>query len=387
MPMIGECSFKNKEISLYFHIPFCTKKCSYCHFFVLPDVKSNHRQLIDAILLDLLGWQEQLRGQKLISLYFGGGTPSLLGPSELGEILKYVQRIIPFNPTDIEITLEANPETIDQDKLMAFADIGINRLSIGVQTLDDQLLKKLGRTHTASASLASIETAYRSGFENISIDLMYDLPCQTLSSWGNTLKYVGDLPITHLSLYNLTIEPNTVFFKYQEVLRKELPDAESSAAMYLLAQEMLNKFGLLQYEISAFAKEDLFSKHNVGYWTGRPFLGFGPSAFSYWEKSRFRLVPNLKVYAEKLKNGESSIDFKETLEAEPAKRELLTLALRLKKGVELNSFEKTHGPLALETHMSLQRLIRDDLLVNESNTIKLSSRGILFYDTVATELI
>jgi len=375
------------DISLYFHIPFCTKKCHYCHFFVLLDKISEHKRLIEAICLDIDLWAQALSGKRLVSIYFGGGTPSLLKPEEISAILSHVNKIIPFDPAKIEITLEANPETITKEKMRAFADCGINRVSIGVQTLDDALLEKLGRTHRAQTSINAVEATASAGFDNITIDLMYDIPCQTMESWQNTLQGVIKLPISHLSLYNLTIEPHTVFFKYQEKLRKELPDAECSADMYKMAQSVLEGSGLKQYEISAFARDGAVSRHNIGYWTGRPFLGFGPSAFSYWEGKRFRAVANLNRYEEALRSSRSPVDFSEELLPEQRRRELLAIALRLKSGVDLIDFQQQQGLLDPALMDTIHNLQKEGLLAITQNTISLTEKGILFYDTVAVEII
>lgn len=374
-------------ISLYFHIPFCTKKCDYCHFFVLPDKQQFHNQLTEALLLDISRWAPQLAHQQLASIYFGGGTPSLMSPDEIRLILDHVNKYLPVDPSTIEITLEANPETITYERMKAFASAGINRVSIGVQSLDDDLLIKLGRTHNAKTSINAILKTADAGIDNISIDLMYDIPCQTLSAWNRTLNAVVPLPISHLSLYNLTIEPHTVFFKYKESLRKQLPDAESSAQMYLMAQQMLESAGLKQYEISAFARNNAYSRHNVGYWTARPFIGFGPSAFSYLEGRRFRAVSNLNRYSEALQKGLPPEDFSEMLPPDARRRELLAIALRLKPGVDMSAFESQNGSLDPLTKAMLHKLAADGLVAIDDEVVALTERGVLFYDTVATELI
>lgn len=374
-------------ISLYFHIPFCTKKCHYCHFFVLPDKPDLHKQLIDGLKLEMAQWATQLKNKRLASIYFGGGTPSLLAPTEIHELLEELNTYIPFDPKSIEITLEANPETITQEKMAAFAKEGINRVSIGVQTLDDHLLHKLGRTHRAQTSIDTIKITADAGIKNISIDLMYDIPGQTLASWQHTLEQIAPLPITHLSLYNLTIEPNTVFFKYQESLKKILPDAECSADMYKTAIAVLTKCGLEQYEISAFARDGQYSKHNVGYWTARPFLGFGPSAFSYWENKRFRSVAQFNRYLSALEKGLSPIDFTEELAPKDQLNELLAIALRLRYGVDCIEFEKNYGTLDPVTHQALKSLVAQGLLQQEGHRFSLTDHGVLFYDTIAVEII
>jgi len=354
---------------------------------VLPDKDSYRKQLIEALYLDIALWAPQLANKRLVSIYFGGGTPSLLTPEEIALLLECVNKYIPFDLKTTEITLEANPETVTKERMQAFAYAGINRISIGVQSLDDNLLVKLGRTHKSSSSIDAVRATADAGITNISIDLMYDIPCQTMESWLHTLKEASLLPITHLSLYNLTIEPQTVFFKYQEKLRKELPDADCSTAMYKYAQQILGSAGLEQYEISAFARNGMISQHNVGYWLARPFLGFGPSAFSYWEGKRFRAAANLNRYSEALKAGQQSVDFTEELQPKERRRELLAVALRLKSGVDLLAFEAQHGVLDEEVKAIILRLQKDELLSVKGCRLSLTEKGFLFYDTVAVELI
>jgi oxygen-independent coproporphyrinogen-3 oxidase len=374
-------------ISLYFHIPFCTKKCHYCHFFVLLDKPALHHQLIKSLKQEIALWANELKGKKLASIYFGGGTPSLLSAGEIQELLHEINKYLLFDPNSIEITLEANPETITYEKMRSFASGGINRVSIGVQTLDDPLLLKLGRTHQSNTSIDAIKMTANAGISNISIDLMYDIPGQSLISWKSTLKHIANLPITHLSLYNLTIEPQTVFFKYQESLKKIVPDAKCSAEMYKMAVATLSNCGLDQYEISAFAKNDLQSIHNVGYWTGRPFLGFGPSAFSYWKHKRFRVIAQFNRYSEILEKGQFPVDFSEELEPNARRNELLAIALRLRVGVDLTIFERKHGSLCAATYEALDSLVKQKLLQQKDQHYSLTDQGVMFYDTVAIELI
>lgn len=388
MPTNGKpINQKDDLISLYFHIPFCTKKCHYCHFFVLPDKPELHQQLIHGLKLELAQWAFELKGKQLASIYFGGGTPSLLEPSEIKDLLDEVNRYIPFEPAAIEITMEANPETITYAKMDAFVKAGINRVSIGLQTLDNPLLINLGRTHNAQTSVDTVKITADAGIKNISIDLMYDIPGQTLLSWEQTLTQIFPLPMTHLSLYNLTIEPNTVFFKYRESLQKIVPDPECSANMYKMAVSALKGCGLEQYEISAFARNGLYSRHNTGYWTGRPFLGFGPSAFSYWNNKRFRNVAHFKRYLEALQNGVSPMDFSEELSPKERRNELLAIGLRLKEGVDCAIFEARHGPLDPATCLALKSLVEQKLLQQAGNRFFLTDQGVLFYDTVAVEII
>lgn len=368
MPLSGN------SYSLYFHIPFCTRKCDYCHFYVIPN-EDRFKKLYREALKKEWGLREPLIDPQkhLQSIYFGGGTPTLLNPEDIGEILSWIHP-----PIACEITLEANPENISLDRMQEFQACGINRVSVGVQTLDDALLQTLSRSHSAEQAQQSVELIARAGIENISIDLMYDLPGQTLESWEQTLDSALSLPITHLSLYNLTIEPHTVFYKKRSSLH--LPDSETSFQMLTTAIEKLEKAGFNRYEISAFAKKNTISRHNTGYWTGRPFLGLGPSAFSYWKGSRFRNSAHLHRYAKALNAGEDPADFMETLSPHEHIKESLAIGLRLLEGVALQ-------PWPEEIERGVQNLITQGFLEKSPDRLRLTRRGLLFHDTVAEEIM
>lgn len=339
---------------------------------------------MDGFCLEWQGRLQEIQNSKVSTIYFGGGTPSLFGPAKIGEILSWFNE---FSSEKMEITLETNPEDVDVDLMRAYADVGINRVSIGIQTLDDTLLKRIGRLHTADEAIESVYKTYEAEIHNISIDLLYDLPCQTLSIWESTLGRISELPIAHLSLYNLTVEPNTPFFKYKEKIQNAQPSEVASANMYKAAVSTLNQIGLKQYEISAFAKDNMFSRHNVGYWTGRPFLGFGPSAFSYWNGRRFRNVANLSRYYRALKNNSSPVDFEEELSHDEKKRELLTIHLRMLDGVDLKAFQDEHGALTPETITTIESLKQEEFMSQNNRHIRLTKKGILFYNHIASELI
>lgn len=333
---------------------------------------------MEGFFLELERIRPLIFDKKIISIYFGGGTPSLLGPERIAKILEGV------NPADsIEVTLEANPENITLELMNDYKQAGINRVSIGIQSLNDPLLKVLERTHSAQKGLDAIDKTFQAGIQNISIDLMYDLPNQTLTDWKKTLMTARDLPIQHLSLYNLVIEPHTAFFKYRDSILPRLPSEDSSLAMYEMALSLLQEKGLMQYEISAFSTPNHHSVHNLGYWTGRPFFGLGPSAFSYWEGKRFRNVANLNTYCKSLASNTSPIDFQEELTPAAKIRELLAIRLRLNSGVHLPSFPT----LSDETLKTLASLESKGYLALKNQIVSLTKKGILFYDTVASELI
>ncbi|NGX61496.1 MAG: Oxygen-independent coproporphyrinogen-III oxidase-like protein YqeR [Chlamydiae bacterium] len=365
---------EGEEYSLYVHVPFCTRKCDYCHFYVVPDKESFHALYLESLKREWELRAPLLHGKKLVSLYFGGGTPSLLSPEELGTILSWIDP-----PSKTEITLEANPENLTREKLKAFRNLSCNRLSIGVQSFVPSSLQVLSRTHSASRAKQAIYDAAEPGFDNISIDLMYDLPGQSLANWKESLEIAATLPITHLSLYNLTFEPHTLFYKKRTALQKTLPSEESSLEMLELAVEAFSKPPWNRYEISAFAKGGMISNHNIGYWTGRPFLGLGPSAFSYWEGRRFRNTPNLNRYAKALREGEDPTDFTETLPPVEQAKELLAVGLRLLNGVQKHT-------LSTDLNEILSLLVGEEWVESTDDTYRLTPQGLLFHDTVA-ELI
>ncbi len=379
MPTTGSCS-------LYFHIPFCKRKCDYCHFYVIPEQERGKELLADGFGHEWDLILPFLQGKTIETVYFGGGTPSLFGEKRIGEVIGRIKDTAKLH-SHAEITLEANPENITKELMLAYKEAGINRVSIGVQTLDQKLLSILGRGHSPETALKAIHLTFAAGIENISIDLMYDLPYQTIEHWKSTLSLVKTLPIAHLSLYNLTIEPHTLFFKKEELLRRHLPTDLESLKMYEEAVNALEEIGLQRYEISAFSKKGYESKHNTGYWVGRPFLGLGPSAFSYWEGERFRNVSHLGRYCQMLQEKQLPRDFKEKLDSQAALRELFVIRLRLVQGVDIDEFSHSFGRLDSATQKAIERLIAEGFIWQSNKTVALTKRGILFYDSVAAELI
>lgn len=376
----------NPEISLYFHIPFCSRKCPYCHFYVIANRPLEQGVLFQAFKQE---WQlrlPELKDKVVASIYFGGGTPSLFELHYLERLLDLIKQSSNISPS-CEITIEGNPEDLHLSKLTAFKELGFNRLSIGVQSFDDTLLAFLKRTHHAKQAFSVIDHSKQAGFDNISIDLMYELPHHSLDSWQNTLSTVQGLPITHLSLYNLVIEPESAFFKQKKQISALMPSDDIGRQMLEMATEKLSSWRFNRYEISAFAKEGFFSKHNTGYWTARPFLGFGPSAFSYWKQKRHRNHANLKLYADSLEKGFLPIDFEESLPFPDNLHELFAVELRLMQGVDILSFEERHGKLPLASHKKLDELIFKGWLAKNNESIQLTHEGAFFYDSVATEII
>lgn len=364
-------------VGLYVHLPFCRKKCPYCHFFVIKE-DENHKDLLLAALKK--EW-ERAPQQEITTLYLGGGTPTLFGEERLADLLSHLNP-----PPGIEISIEANPEDVTYEKMRALRKMGINRLSIGLQSLVDEELKFLGRTHSAFEAKEAVHISHRAGFENITIDLMYELPDQNLSSWRKTLAQLESLPFTHLSLYNLTFEEGAAFYRNRKSLEKRCPPSDEAKEMLEYATEYLRSLGLERYEISAFAKPGYEAKHNSGYWRGIPFLGLGPSAFSYYEGSRTQNFAHFRKYLDAVEKGESPVDFSETLPYPDNLKELLAIELRLIKGVDLDEFQMRHGLLPQELLVALTKLKAEGFLEMRQDAV-LTGQGRLFYDTVASEII
>lgn len=375
------------DVSLYFHIPFCSKKCPYCHFFVLPDTDQLKKPFTSALLSEWRLRLSQLDGKRIVSIYFGGGTPTKLPPAAYASLLETIRKSGIAIAPDCEITLEANPEDVEVERMREYASVGINRVSIGLQSLQDTELLTLGRGHSKARAVEAVHTVSQAGISNISIDLMFELPGQTPLSWKKTLEQIADLPISHLSLYNLTIEPHTLFFKQRKTLEPQIPCSEERLQMLQDALDFLPSIGLHRYEISAFAKPGKHSRHNSGYWTGRPFIGFGPSAFSFWEGERFSNAAHYTTYLETLQKNQLPVAFSEKLSYPSDVQEKLAVELRLCSGVDLELFSKRWGRLPVDCIRACEALIAKGWLEKEGDTIRLSSSGQLFYDSVAVELI
>lgn len=370
-------------ISLYFHLPFCSKKCPYCHFYVTKTKPHSQRAFFQALKQEWLVKLPLLQGRVIYSIYFGGGTPSQVDLSLIEELFQVIFNSgLVFHP-EMEISFEANPEDLSFEYLKRLKNTPINRLSIGVQALDDVSLKILDRQHSAKQAETAIHSAHAAGFNNISIDLMYDLPHQTRQLWQTTLERVTTLPLSHLSLYNLTIEPQTVFYKKRLELTPALPPETLSVYFLNKGIETFEDMGLNRYEISAFAQPGLHSRHNTGYWLGREFLGYGCAAFSYFDTKRFKNVSDINKYIRACELNQSTLDFEEQLEKDASLRELLAIRLRLKEGAKLTTLPSLPSNL----QQDIDSLIQDNYLEREGAILKLTTRGMLFYDTVASTLI
>jgi oxygen-independent coproporphyrinogen III oxidase len=348
---------------IYVHIPFCKSKCYYCDFYSVTRV-TGQVPFVQAVLGELDLRNDYLANKQVDTIYFGGGTPTLLSPGQLGTILERLHALYEI-AADAEITIEANPDDLDPEKLDRYLATGFNRISIGTQSFDNLHLKMMNRRHDAAQAAGSIEMAARAGFGSISLDLIYGIPGMTIAGWEENLRMAVSLPVEHISAYHLTIEPGTRFGKLRRSgLFSEIPDDES-VAQYLRLLEISAAAGFEQYEISNFARNRKYSRHNTKYWTGESYLGLGPSAHSFngthrhWNPSSLTAYI-LDVQAGKLPGGEF-------ISPVMRRNEYVMTRLRTAAGIDAAHFSAAFGPdgwrellSSAEKHLSRGHLVMEN---------------------------
>jgi oxygen-independent coproporphyrinogen-3 oxidase len=370
-------------LSLYVHIPWCIKKCPYCDFNsheiqnTLPE-----EQYIDALILDLKSHIKDVNGRKVTSIFIGGGTPSLFSAKSIQLLISTINNLLKLDD-DVEITIEANPGTTDQKNFSGFREAGVNRISIGAQSFADSQLQLLGRIHDAQTARDSVHAAQQAGFENINIDLMYALPQQDLAAATDDIEQAIALNPTHISYYQLTIEPNTSFYRQPP----RLPDSQLSWKIQQAGMQLLATQGYQQYEVSAYAKQGYQCVHNTNYWQFGDYLGIGAGAHQKLSLS----VPNSIFRCEKPKhpqqymryiNDEKVTHDAHTLSEQDIIFEFMLNALRLKRGFTTQQFELHTGLSIEKINQSLQTHITEGLLIQNKNRIYCSERGYGFLDNV-----
>lgn len=388
---------RKKPLGIYVHIPFCIRKCLYCDFLSAPSDDATRESYVNALLAEIDAQAPLYEGFQVHTVFFGGGTPSLLMPDQTVAILERLYQRFSFLPEkEMEITLEANPGTLTEEKLRAWRKAGVNRLSIGLQSAHDEELKSLGRIHTWKEFLWGYEAARRAGFSNLNIDLMSALPGQSVDSWMDTLESVVKLRPEHISAYSLIIEEGTPFYdwygpqdaaseKRQMEKRKPLPSEEEDRLMYERTGEYLAKKGYGRYEISNYSLPGFACRHNLSYWERTDYAGFGLGAASLRENVRWSNTAELAEYlAHAGQTGEETRIKKEMtrLSIQDQMEEFMFLGLRKTEGVNASAFERLYGkPLEAVYEEPVERLIREGLLLryrkaDGSVFFRLSARGI-----------
>ena len=377
---------------LYLHIPFCLSKCAYCGFYSIPSTKRK-ADFLEALKHEMVSRKDYLHGEKVETVYFGGGTPSLLHLEEIEDILKTLHDCFEIDP-EAEVTFEANPDTLSLEYLSGLRSLGVNRLSIGIQSFFDNDLRYLSRKHDSSHALQCLDWAKEAGFENISIDLIYGLPTSDADQWNRNLDLFFELDIPHLSAYALTLEPNAVLTKQIEMGKAMPVSEEDSIRDYEILCHRAAEQGYVHYEISNFSKPGMHSRHNTSYWFGIPYAGFGPSAHSYDGKSRQWNVSSLERYVEassviarSVATRQSTVAEKEILSPEQQYDEYVMLRLRTMWGIDLNCIKREMGErFSSHCEQKAQPLIAQGRLSQNKEILYLNDDQMLFADGIAEEL-
>lgn len=378
---------KNKTpLGIYIHVPFCRSKCEYCDFYSLGGGKGKGwmEGYLQAVCAHIKEAGALAPGYTVDTVYFGGGTPTFFGAEGMVQILTAVRRRFDVD-NEAEITFEANPDSVTQRSLRRLRAEGFNRVSLGVQNDDDELLKKLGRPHNYRQVETAVEMIRNAGFHNLSLDLMYGLPGQTRAAWETTLRHVLELKPEHMSCYGLKVEEGTPLWRYREYAN--LPDDDAQADMYLSAVEILREKGYQQYEISNFARRGLRSKHNMKYWTGGEYLGFGPAASSDFGGKRFTVAPNLKDYIQGVRTGGAVLSECQEIPARDRAGEYLMLRLRTAHGIEKEEYTKNYLLPFEPLETLLEGYARQGLAMQDEGRWRLTARGFLVSNAILVELL
>ena len=373
-------------ISLYVHIPFCLRKCRYCDFLSAPQTDIDRERYVKALIREIKTQKDCPAGRPVDTVFFGGGTPSVLSADQIGRIIDALREVFLILP-DAEVSLETNPGTADFEKLSAFKEAGINRLSMGVQSMHDEELHLLGRIHTAEQALEAFKTARAAGFDNINIDLMSALPGQTFDSWADSLRQAVEWRPEHISAYSLIIEPGTPFSAlYEAGELPPLPDEETDRKMYHYTREYLAQHGYGRYEISNYALKGRECRHNSGYWTGHPYLGVGIGAASFVNGARFSNIPDFETYIVEMEKAGIPAEIEQVYEKvrteihslteQEKMEEFMFLGLRMTAGVKTSDFASRFGKSLDEVYGDvIRRHLEQGLLQRTPEGFCLTERG------------
>ncbi len=377
------------ELSIYIHWPYCLSKCPYCDFNShVSDKKIDQEEFLELIKTEIDYHSKYIDNKKISSIFFGGGTPSLMDPNIIDRILAHLSGRCNIE-NDTEITMEANPTSVELQKFRDYSNTGINRISIGVQSLDNNDLKNLGRTHTAELAIKAIGIAQKY-FGSVSIDLMYARPGQNKEAWKLELEKALSLQTQHLSLYQLTIEPNTIYEKLYKSGKIKLPNEALSNELYQITEEICHKFSLKKYEISNFSKEGFECKHNLNYWSCGEWIGIGPGAHSRVKEKdlkRRSLINEYDPYTwgQRIRNHGHSMIENSVLTDEQNQDEYIVMSMRTRAGLNINKFEKLGGKLNMD---NINLLISNGYLrrgKTEEN-IEVTRKGSLVCDSIISSL-
>ncbi len=365
-------------IALYVHIPFCLRKCKYCSFFSIPFEKRTAQEYLKNLFKEIDFWKEKLSNETIKSVYIGGGTPSIYDSDALVSLTEKIKTSFKL-VKEAEFTIEANPKTIDREKLDALKKAGVNRVSIGIQSLNDRLLEILGRAHTADDAREAINLLKETNFKSWNVDLIYAIPNQTIRDWMKTLEEVLSYSPPHISLYSLILEEGTILYNEVKEGIYEMPEDEGYE-MFIEAKKLLREKGYIHYEISNFAREGHFCVHNITYWKNEPYVGIGAGASSFYKGWRFKREESLKGF----------LRFSEVIkiDREEEIKETIFMNLRLLEGIDKKAFFKRFGVRMEEIYReTIEELKKEGLLEENEKSIKLTERGLLLGNQVFEKFI
>ena len=371
--------------SIYIHIPFCATKCYYCAFNTYTFHKEQAKAYLQALRTEMELYVSET--EPLQTIFIGGGTPSILSANALSQLFADIHQHFHITP-DAEITVECNPGTVDNEKLSVMKDNGVNRLSFGLQAMQDETLKQLGRIHTVAEFLESYHLAREHRFENINIDLIFALPDQTMEAWHDTLNEVISLEPAHISAYNLVMEEATPFYEWWQAGELHLPSEDTEADMFQYTIENLATHGYTHYEICNFARPNYYAKHNLVYWNNQPCIGLGVGACGYVNGVRYTNIRGIAPYISKLSKGNKPTADTERLTGHAEKAETLTLALRKREGISLEDYQNRFGE-AIEVAFEdiLKKWIDLQLLERTATHLRFTPRGLFLANEVFVELM
>ena len=378
------------QAGLYLHVPFCRKKCSYCSFYSFAPQAEEIRRYCEAIRLQMRQSVAipEVQALSFATIFFGGGTPTTLPVEALAALLTDCSELFAFSGDAPEITIEVNPGTIDASGLRQLRRAGFNRLSIGIQSLDDRELQQLGRIHTSGEALATIKTARQAGFDNLSFDLMYGLPTQTASSWQETLERALALTPDHLSMYELTVEEGTPFFVQARQGQWALPAEDEVLAMMAAIETEIGRGPLARYEISNYAVPGRECRHNLNYWHNGLYLGLGPGAVSTFGGQRRATIADLPAFCRGVAKGQTVWEEVEQLDATATFRETVIMGLRVLAGVSITGLNLRFGIDLQEYYgATLHRLIHQDLVAIREDYLLLTRKGLPLANQVMAALV
>lgn len=376
-----------KELTLYIHIPFCQSKCYYCDFCSYPDENNTIAKYVEYLKKEIDLYSQMVRDYKVSTIFIGGGTPSYIDAKYISDIFNHINKRLNMGES-MEISMEANPKTLSKEKLSIYKDTGVNRISLGVQTLNDTLLSRIGRIHTKKDFIDTYKLVKNQGFDNINVDVMFNLPNQGVKDVENTLNQIIDLGVEHISFYSLKVEEGTPFYKMDLDNQLDLPSENEERLMYHKGIEILEKNNYKHYEISNFAKKGFECKHNLFYWNVKPYIGIGLAAHSNINNQRYGNITSFDEYFKALDAGKLPKMETETIDKATEMSEYMILGLRLIDGINKNEFKARFDKEMDDVFGDKLTILNDrGLLANSPDTVRLTLRGLDLSNRVFMELL